>query len=185
MTRHVDSTRGPTRCLAIGRLAIGRLAIGILAMGLTPAGVVAQIGATNRSSALAQWERRIEVASTPEAGIAVGLGMNVRAGYYARVGVHAAAGLARRGEGVGGVQRLEAVSRFLFDPFGEFPRGLYGGGGFAVRHAPGDPLRGDLVVVVGMEGPLGTRRTIPAVELALGGGARLSIVYRQRRSVGR
>ncbi|MFM8909585.1 MAG: hypothetical protein ACKOH8_03225, partial [Gemmatimonadota bacterium] len=102
MTRHVNTTRGPTRCLAIGRLAIGRLAIGILAigilaMGLTPAGVVAQRSASNRSSALPQWERRIEVASTPEAGIAAGLGVNVRAGYYARVGVHAAAGLARRG----------------------------------------------------------------------------------------
>ncbi|MFM9014741.1 MAG: hypothetical protein ACKORK_14545, partial [Gemmatimonadota bacterium] len=98
---------------------------------------------------------------------------------------HAAAGLARRGAGVGGVHRLAAVSRFLIDPFGVFPRGLFGGGGFAVRQAPGDPLRGDLVVVVGMEGPLGTRRTIPAVELALGGGARLSIVYRRRRPVGR
>ena len=147
--------------------------------------LLAQAGPATRSAAMPQVERRLEVAPTPAAGIAAGLGVNVRAGYYARVGMHAAAGVARRGDGVVGVQRLEAVSRFLFDPFGEFPRGLYGGGGFAVRHAPGDPLRGDLVVVVGMEGPLGTRRTIPAVELALGGGARLSIVYRQRRSVGR
>lgn len=161
------------------------LATWILVMGLAPAGLLAQSVTSNRSAAMPQWERRIEVAPTPAAGLAAGLGVNVRAGYYARVGIHAAAGVARRGDGVVGVQRVEAVSRFLFDPFGEFPRGLYGGGGFAVRHAPGDPVRGDLVVMVGMEGPLGARRTIPAVELALGGGARLSFVYRQRRPAGR
>ncbi len=161
------------------------LGIGGLVLSLVPARLLAQGGASNASAAMPQWERRIEVAPTPAVGLAAGLGVNVRAGYYARVGVHAAAGLARRGDGVVGVQRLEAVSRFLFDPFGEFPRGLYGGGGFAVRHAPGDPLRGDLVVLVGMEGPRGTRPLIPAVELALGGGARLTLVYRQRRPVGR
>lgn len=158
---------------------------GLLAMGLAPTALRAQSVTSNPSAPLPQLERRIEVAPTPAAGFAAGLGVNVRAGYYARVGIHAAAGIARRDDGFVGVQRVEAVSRFLFDPFGEFPRGLYGGGGFAVRHAPGDPVRGDLVVVVGMEGPLGTRRTIPAVELALGGGARLSVVYRQRRPVGR
>ena len=168
-----------------GVVGRGLVVIGGLMLSLVPATLRAQGGASNAAAAMPQWERRIEVAPTPAVGLAAGLGVNARAGYYARVGVHAAAGLARRGDGVVGVQRLEAVSRFLFDPFGEFPRGLYGGGGFAVRHAPGDPLRGDLVVVVGMEGPLGTRRRIPAVELALGGGARLTLVYRQRRPVGR
>lgn len=137
------------------------------------------------SRAMPQLERRLEVAATPAAGLAVGLGINVRAGAYARVGIHAASGIARRGDGLVGVQRIEAVSRFLFDPFGEFPRGLYGGGGFAVRQVPGDPLRGDLVVVVGVEAPLARRRTIPAIELALGGGTRLSLVWRHRRPVGR
>ncbi|MEN9791661.1 MAG: hypothetical protein RLZZ63_1319 [Gemmatimonadota bacterium] len=174
-----------TWILASSILTSSILASSILTMGLAPVSLRAQTGASNRSAALPQLERRIEVAPTPAAGIAAGLGVNVRAGYYARVGMHAVAGIARRDDGFVGVQRLEAVSRFLFDPFGEFPRGVYGGGGFAVRHTPGDPVRGDLVVVVGMEGPLGTRRTIPAVELALGGGARLSVVYRQRRRVGR
>jgi len=175
VTRRIHQRRRPTR----------HLARWVLTMGLAPAGLLAQTAGSTRSAALPQLERRIEVAPTPAAGIAAGLGINVRAGYYARVGVHAAAGIVRRGDGVVGVQRVEAVSRFLFDPFGEFPRGLYGGGGFAVRRAPGDPVRGDLVVVVGVEGPLGTRRTIPAVELALGGGARLAVVFRTRRPVGR
>ena len=143
------------------------------------------LAAQGTSGAMPQPELRLEVPVTPSAGIAAGLGVNVRAGYYARVGVHAAAGVVRRGEGIVGVQRIEAVSRFLFDPFGEFPRGLYGGGGFAFRQTAGDPLRGDLVVVVGMEGPLATRRAIPAVELALGGGARLTLVLRRRRAAGR
>ena len=157
----------------------------MLAPMLGSTALLAQAGPATRSAAMPQVERRLEVAPTPAAGIAAGLGVNVRAGYYARVGMHAAAGVARRGDGVVGVQRIEAVSRFLFDPFGEFPRGLYGGGGFAVRHVPGTPIRGDLVVVVGMEGPLGTRRTVPALEVALGGGVRLSLVVRSRRPSGR
>ena len=162
-----------------------RMGHGLLVALGALAGAPLALAAQSAFAPMPQGELRLEVAATPAAGVSAGLGVNVRAGYYARVGVHAMAGLARRGEGFIGVQRVEAVSRFLFDPFGEFPRGLYGGGGFAVRRTPGDPVRGDLVVVVGVEGRRTAQPTIPSVELALGGGARLTVVLRRRRPTGR
>lgn len=135
--------------------------------------------------AMPQLEGRLDAVVTPGGGLLAGVGVNRRFGWYARGGATLAAGVVRSGDGWAAMQRLEVVSRFLFDPFGEHRRGVYGGAGVAVRHLAGDVTRPELVLVVGVEGPRVGRAPIPSIELSLGGGARLGMVWRRQRTVGR
>jgi hypothetical protein len=134
--------------------------------------------------AMPQRELRLELPVTPDAGLGAGVGLNVRAGWYARVGVAATLSAVRDGAGWGTAERIEATSRFLFDPFAERPRGVYAGAGVAARRGPDGTTRGDLLLLIGVEGRA-AGRAVPAVELALGGGLRLGAVFRARRPAGR
>ncbi len=135
--------------------------------------------------AMPQLEGRLDAVVSPGGSLLAGVGVNRRFGWYARGGATLAAGVVRSGDGWAAMQRLEVVSRFLFDPFGEHRRGVYGGAGVAVRHLAGDVTRPELVLVVGVEGPRVGRAPIPSIELSLGGGARLGVVWRRQRTVGR
>ena len=134
-----------------------------------------------------QVEFRAEGVLSPRAGALLGVGLNVRAGWYARVGLAAMAGASDGRAGTAGVQRLEGTARFLFDPFGERRRGLYAGAGLGVERVNGAgtaQARGLLLGVVGVEG--GTvGRVVPALELTVGGGVRLGVLLRTRRPQGR
>ena len=141
-------------------------------------------GAQERVALLPQWEARADAVLSPRAGGLVGVGANVRAGWYARVGVALAAGAVRRGDAWAAEQRLDATARFLFDPFAERRRGFYAGAGLGVVRHDGGRTDGLLLGVVGFEGGA-AGRTVPAVELVLGGGARLAFVWRERRRQGR
>jgi len=135
-------------------------------------------------SADPQWEFRADLQGTPDRGALAGMGVNVRAGWYARVGLSASAGALYRADAWLSQQRLDATVRFLFDPFAQRARSLYGGAGVGVvRGASGD-LTGRLLVVVGMEGAA-RGRMVPAAELTLGGGVRLGVVLRAKRDEGR
>ena len=134
--------------------------------------------------AMPQLEGRVELPATPAAGLGAGVGVNIRAGWYARVGVAATAAVVRVGDGWAGAQRVEVASRFLFDPFAERPHGVYAGAGVAARRGSGGDLRGDLLLLIGVEGRA-AGRTVPALEVALGGGARVGLVLRAKRPVGR
>jgi hypothetical protein len=76
------------------------------------------------------------------------------------------------------------MARYLLDPLRQFKWGPYAGGGFTAQWDRRANWHGDLLVLVGIEGPVraGWR---PAVELGLGGGARLGVVLRRARSNGR
>lgn len=147
-------------------------------------GVARAASAQQPVRAMPQPELRLELPATPAAGLGAGLGVNVRAGWYARVGVAATASVVRNGDGWGGAQRLEMTSRFLFDPFAERPRGVYAGAGVSARRGPDGRVRGDLLLLVGLEGRA-AGRTVPAVELALGGGVRVGVALRRKRPAGR
>jgi len=131
-----------------------------------------------------QWEGRLDAALSPYAGALAGVGMNVRAGWYARVGASVTAGAVQRADGWEARQRIDATARFLFDPFGERRRGFYAGAGLGAERAGGGEVRGLLVGVVGLEGAT-TSRLVGAMELQLGGGVRLGVVLRERRRQGR
>lgn len=140
--------------------------------------------AQERVDLLPQWEARADAVLSPQAGALVGVGANVRAGWYARVGLGLAAGAVRRNDAWVAEQRLDATARFLFDPFAERRRGFYAGAGVGVVHREGGRADGRLLGVVGFEGAA-AGKVVPAVELVLGGGARLAVVWRERRRQGR
>lgn len=132
-------------------------------------------------SALPQMELRQEVTFARAEGAHLGVGVNLRAGYYVRLGGAIAAGVIRGPDNVWvGAPRLDVTARFLLDPFGERPRALYGGAGVSVIRVAGGNATTTLLLVAGLEGR--RRRTItPAIELGLGGGVRLGVVLRRTR----
>ena len=143
------------------------------------------LGAQAPVRAMPQREGRLDAVVTPGGGVLAGVGVNRRFGWYARGGAALSVGAVRAGDGWAAMQRLEVVSRFLFDPFGEHRRGVYGGAGVAVRHLAGDVTRPELVLVAGIEGPRVGTTPITSLEVSLGGGLRVGMVWRRPRPVGR
>lgn len=136
----------------------------------------AQLAAPNRTF---QWELRAEGSVTPSPGAFLGGGVNIPAGAYARVGAVLSAGVMRDHGETFSAQRGDLIVRFLLDPYAERRLGLYLGGGIGGMIVDGDGS-GHLVFVVGAEGS-SRGRIVPAVEAALGGGARIAVVLRQNR----
>ena len=167
------------RSLALGVMLAASLASSLASSLVTPLGAQAPV------RAMPQREGRLDAVLTPGGGVLAGVGVNRRFGWYARGGATLSVGAVRAGDGWAAMQRLEVVSRFLFDPFGEHRRGVYGGAGVAVRHLAGDVTRPELVLVAGVEGPRVGTAMIPAVEVSLGGGLRIGMVWRRPRPVGR
>ncbi len=119
-----------------------------------------------------------------ETRVQAGVGVETDAGLYVRVGAVGGVGVTGFGgdRTLGG--RAEAVARFVLDPLRQSRRGAYVGGGVGVL---GDVTRGAhayLLAVLGVEldgARHGRGGWAPAVEVGIGGGARLSIVLRRTR----
>lgn len=128
-----------------------------------------------------QWELRQDVTLAREPGVHLGAGVNVRAGYYARLGAALAGGAVHREDGAWvGAPRLDVTARFLLDPFGESTRAWYGGGGVGIVQRAGRGASTALQLVMGFEGQQ-RRAFTSAVELGVGGGVRLGVVLRRTR----
>lgn len=112
-----------------------------------------------------------------------GGGVSVPLGVYVRLAVDASAGATWHDGSTRGSGRVDAIGRFLLDPFREVPMALSLGGGVSVPYVAGQgQLRPYLVVVVDVEGRARGPFT-PALQLGLGGGTRIGLVL--RRSSGR
>ncbi len=134
-----------------------------------------------------QPELRAELAAAHYPSALVMAGANVPLGYYVRAGIGVGAGLADvHGDRVLAT-RADVEFRFLLDPFAQARWGPYAGGGLTVRREGTDSPRAGLLVVLGVEGRRlrRLRRWTPAVEVALGEGARLAFVLRKARTNGR
>ncbi|AHG91739.1 hypothetical protein J421_4202 [Gemmatirosa kalamazoonensis] len=126
-------------------------------------------------------EIRIDGFAARTAGAQAGVGIALDAGTYTRLAVVAGAGFERRpGGALVGVQRLEGVGRFHLDPYRQTRHGVYAGGGLALRHAPGGPVRALVVALLGVEGPP-RHGMAAAVEAGVGGGARVGVALRSAR----
>jgi hypothetical protein len=121
--------------------------------------------------------------------VQVGAGVQIPAGYYARIGVDVALGVpvgdradsARRGlDG-----RIDLLARFLLDPFRQTAYGLSLGGGASLRAEHGERARPLLLVALDVEGRRSTRGLVPALQVALGGGVRVGVVLRRGAAGGR
>jgi hypothetical protein len=128
-------------------------------------------------------QRELHLAATAATTNAVHLaaGVNIRNGWYVRTGAALGLGIvADENDNWRTSYRLDVTSRFLLDPFAERRRAFYAGGGLTVRaDGEANPVA-RLLVVVGIEGNP-QRRRVPAIELGLGGGVRLGLVFRMRR----
>ncbi len=113
--------------------------------------------------------------------VQLGAGVNIGAGYYQRVELDGALGARRRGAGLVGTARADALLRLLLDPFGQQRWALSLAGGLSLRDEAGDKVRPYLAGAMELEGPIshGIRM---AYQLGLGGGVRLGVVIRRART---
>jgi hypothetical protein len=123
-------------------------------------------------------ELRADVIAASRTAATLGAGVELPLGSYVRLGLDANGGALRADSGTAFVGRVDAIGRFLLDPFREVPVALSFGAGITVpvlRHT--GPLRPLLVGVVDLEGRRRGGWT-PALQLGLGGGLRLGLVLR-------
>jgi hypothetical protein len=127
-----------------------------------------------------QTEYRLDALVAHTTGVEAGLGVSVPAGLYMRWGLVGGVGAGAHGaEG-----RTDLVARFSLDPFRQSRWAPYAGAGISGRYRGerDGGSRGYLLVYLGLEGPLPLGRTaglVPAVEVGLGGGARIGVIVRR------
>jgi hypothetical protein len=169
------------RRVASCSLRIGAV-LAAAALVVTPAG---QLGAQNgppTATAAPQWEVRVDGTAATANAAHVGLGLNVRSGWYLRSGISVATGVVEGPDDFWRTShRVDLTTRFLLDPFGERRRAFYAGGGVTVRADQDADPAARLLVIVGFEGNP-ERQRVPSIELGLGGGVRLGVVIRAKRS---
>jgi hypothetical protein len=109
----------------------------------------------------------------------VGAGVQIPFGYYVRLGLDGAAGVRVDDVSPRVDARVDLLTRFLLDPFRQSPYGLSVGGGIALRAEPRDRVRPLLLVAIDVEGRRRLSGWVPAVQVGLGGGARVGVVLRR------
>ena len=142
-------------------------------------GTAERVGAQER--ARPRGEARLDYLGPDPHTVHAGLGLNVPFGTYLRVGVIGAGGASWKDSRAATSARADVVARFSFDPFRERAWALSAGGGLSLRYDEVEPRRERwrplLALVIDLEGPR-TGSVAPAVQLGLGGGARLGVIVR-------
>ena len=109
----------------------------------------------------------------------LGGGVVLPLGIYVRLGIDGAAGATWRHDETVGSGRVDAIARFLLDPFRESRLGFSVGGGVSVPIGSAEPSQPPyLTAVLDLEWPR-HRGTTPALQIGLGGGTRIGIVLRR------
>lgn len=127
-----------------------------------------------------QSEGRIDAIFARTSALEAAYGFSIPAGIYMRTGLIAGIGAGRHG--IDG--RTDLVSRFSLDPFRQSRWSPYVGGGLSGRYRSREDggSRAFLLIFLGIEGPLPAGKTsgwVPALEVGLGGGARVGVVLRR------
>lgn len=136
-----------------------------------------------------QPEVRLDGIFGRQPAVQLGAGVQVPMGYYVRVGLDVAVGVATedREALLGSAEappgpldgRADLLVRFLLDPFRQSAFGLSLGGGLSARAEPGDRVRPRLLVAMDIEGRRSARGLVPALQVGLGGGLRVGVVLRR------
>jgi hypothetical protein len=123
-------------------------------------------------------ELRLDAIESTHLTLQAGASVIVPSGVYARTALTAATGITSRDGREFSSTRVEAISRFLLDPFRESPYGLSVGGGAGVTNAAGGPhWKPYVALLLDLE----LKRTggwTPAIQLGIGGGTRVGVVLR-------
>ena len=130
-----------------------------------------------------QSEVRVDGIFARSSGVEAGYGFSVPAGIYVRTGLVGGVGTGRHGV----ESRADFISRFSLDPFRQSRWAPYAGAGLSgrFRSTLDGGAKAYLLIFLGVEGPLPNGQVagwVPAVELGLGGGARVGLIL--RRGVG-
>jgi hypothetical protein len=125
-------------------------------------------------------ELRADVLFGRASAVQVGAGALIPLGYYVRVDLDGAVGLRdNRVSGSRADARVDLLARFLLDPFRQSRYGLSLGGGIGLRAEPGDHVWPVLLAALDVEGRRWSNGWVPALQVGLGGGARVGLVFRQ------
>jgi len=123
-------------------------------------------------------EFRLDAIFARATSIQGGVGGVIPLGTYVRLGIDAAGGPTVGDESSRASGRVDAIGRFLLDPFREAPVGVSVGGGLSLQYVDGDKrVRPYLTAVVDIEGRRRGAIT-PALQVGLGGGTRVGVVLR-------
>ena len=123
-------------------------------------------------------ELRLDATSAHVSRLELSAGAVVPIGIYTRLALTAGAGMAREYGLYHTVGRADAIARFELDPLKQHSQGAYLGGGISLLGDSGPHVRAWLALVAGLE--LKQRRGwVPALELGLGGGARVAVSLRR------
>jgi hypothetical protein len=121
----------------------------------------------------------IDVRSSEHGTLQGGAGVNLPLGDYVRLEIDGAGGVTKRDSVQLASGRVDAIARFLLDPFAETRWGLSIGGGMSALVTE-SRAHEYLVVVVDLETPR-VGPVVPAVQLGLGGGTRIGLIVRAYR----
>ena len=152
----------------------------MLMISLGLAGTLPVVGSAQIVQQKIQSEGRLDAIFARSSGVEAAYGFTVPVGIYVRSGIVAGVGVGRHGvEG-----RTDFISRFSFDPFRQTRWAPYAGAGLSGRYRSklDEGARAYLLVFLGVEGPLPLGELsgwVPAVEVGLGGGARVGLILRR------
>ena len=158
-----------------GALGTGSALVALLAA--VPA-ARAQVAAATPAAGV-QPEARIDLLAGARSAVQAGVGLQLPVGLYVRVGTDVVLGVRTGAAGDGRLDgRVDMLGRFLLDPFRQSPYGVSAGAGLTARLDPGARVIPLLLVAIEVEGHRRASGWVPAVQLGLGGGARIGIVLR-------
>jgi hypothetical protein len=156
-------------------------AIVLAVAGLTTAAIPAE-AQRGTSPNRPRPEVRVDYLGRNPDAVHAGVGLNVPVGTYVRVELVGAGGHSWDDGLSAASARADVITRFSFDPLRERRWGLSLGGGISVRYEglspSGDRWRALIAIVLDLEGPVNGAVT-PAVQVGLGGGARVGLVLRR------
>jgi hypothetical protein len=122
-------------------------------------------------------EYRVDAIDGRHPSVQAGAGLTVPMGIYVRVTATGGIGPEWRDNQTLVAGRTDIIARFLLDPFRQTPVALSMGGGVSVPYERGVRVRPLLTAVIDVEGRSRGRVT-PAIQVGLGGGARLGVALR-------